>query len=72
MPDQSAYRFTPFAFDPGGQSGGSWSPDGKAFAYTGAGTEGNSQIFIRYLGFIRAGSGHAHPRRCILPWQVVA
>jgi len=49
MPDQSAYRFTPFAFDPGGQSGGRWSPDGKAFAYAGRGTEGSSQIFIRYL-----------------------
>lgn len=49
VPDQSAYRFTPFAFDPGGQSRGVWSPDGKAFAYTGRGIEGNNQIFIRYL-----------------------
>jgi serine/threonine protein kinase/Tol biopolymer transport system component len=49
MPDQSAYRFTPFAFDPGGQEGGSWSPDGKAFAYTGIGFEGNTQVFVRYL-----------------------
>ncbi len=49
MPDQSAYRFTPLAFDPRGQSGGSWSPDGKAFAYEGCCTENASQIFIRYL-----------------------
>ncbi len=50
MPDQSAYRFTPFALDPGGQSvGGVWSPDGRAIAYSGYGKEGQRQIFVRRL-----------------------
>ena len=35
LPDQSRYRFTPFAFDPMGQSMPIWSPDGKAVAYAG-------------------------------------
>jgi serine/threonine protein kinase len=33
LPDQSAYRFTPFSFEPGGQRFPVWSPDGKAVAY---------------------------------------
>ena len=34
LPDQSAYRFTPFSFEPGGQGlSPVWSPDGKAVAY---------------------------------------
>jgi len=47
LSDQSAYRFTPIAMDPGGQTAcGVWSPDGKAFAYSG---NSPSQIFVRYL-----------------------
>jgi len=49
MPDQSQYRFTPFAFDPGGQSGAVWSPDGKAVAYRARGGEGSLQVFVRRL-----------------------
>ncbi len=50
MPDQSAYRFTPFAFDPGGQETPLWSPDGKAVAYAGDTLNGAAdQIFARYL-----------------------
>jgi Tol biopolymer transport system component len=50
MPDQSAYRFSPFAFDPGGQQGGLWSPDGKAVAYAGdVLTSRPEQLFVRYL-----------------------
>ena len=33
LPDPSTYRFTPFAFDPGGQTWPVFSPDGKAVAY---------------------------------------
>lgn len=47
--DQSQYRFTPFAFDPGGQSGAAWSPDGKAVAYRARGAEGSLQVFVRRL-----------------------
>ncbi len=50
LPDPSTYRFTPFAFDPGGQSSPVFSPDGKAVAY------GSRQIvlapydvYVRYL-----------------------
>jgi Tol biopolymer transport system component len=46
--DQGAYRFTPFALDQGGQSGGAWSPDGKAVAYSGR-AGGKEQVFVRYL-----------------------
>lgn len=50
MPDQSAYRFSPFAVDPGGQETPLWSPDGKAVAYAGDVLTGNpDQIFVRYL-----------------------
>jgi Tol biopolymer transport system component len=50
FPDQSSYRFTPFAFDPGGQSTPVWSPDGKAVAYAArAGGTGPYQVFVRYL-----------------------
>ena len=48
-PDPSAYRFTPFAFDPGGQDTPIWSPDGKAVAYAGDVLTGFAQIFVRYL-----------------------
>jgi Tol biopolymer transport system component len=46
--DQAAYKFTPFAFDPAGQSSGEWSPDGKAVAYAGR-VSGKNQVFVRYL-----------------------
>ena len=50
VPDQSNYRFTPFAFDPGGQTTGIWSPDGKAVAYeVGILTPLPNQIWVRYL-----------------------
>jgi Tol biopolymer transport system component len=51
LPDQAAYRFTPFAFGQGGQSSPVWSPDGKAVAYAarpGMDTD-PSQVFVRYL-----------------------
>ena len=51
FPDQSAYRFTPFAFEPGGQSAPLWSPDGRAVAYScrSAGAASPAQVFVRYL-----------------------
>jgi serine/threonine protein kinase len=50
VPDQSAYRFTPFSIEPGGQSGGLWSPDGKAVAYAARpAATGPYQVFIRYV-----------------------
>src|SRR5436305_1551275 len=51
FPDQSKYRFTPFAFDPGGQGSPVWSPDGKAIAYAGRpdGSNGHYQVMVRYL-----------------------
>jgi len=52
-PDQSTYRFTPFSFEPGGQSSALWSPDGKAVAYTARSSDpaalGQYQVYIRYL-----------------------
>jgi eukaryotic-like serine/threonine-protein kinase len=50
LPDQSAYRYSPFSFEPGGQYWAVWSPDGKAIAYSvrRAATNDN-QMFIRYL-----------------------
>ena len=49
IPDQSAYRFTPLSFEPGGQTNAIWSPDGKAVAYAARGGSGPYQVFIRYL-----------------------
>jgi Tol biopolymer transport system component len=51
FPDQSAYQYTPFAFDPGGQSSPVWSPDGKAVAYAGhpGGPFTTRQVMVRYL-----------------------
>ena len=49
MPDQSAYRFTPFSFAPGGQFSAVWSPDGKAVAYAARGADGPYETYIRYL-----------------------
>ena len=48
MADQSAYRFTPFSFLPGGQCCTLWSPDGKSVAYA-ARVGGLFQVFLRYL-----------------------
>jgi len=33
IPDQSAYRFMPLSFEPGGQASLIWSPDSKSVAY---------------------------------------
>jgi serine/threonine protein kinase/Tol biopolymer transport system component len=46
----TALRFTPFAFEPGGQSAPVWSPDGKAVAFAAAQkvTE-RLQVYVRYL-----------------------
>jgi len=50
LPDQSRYRFTPFAFDPIGQALPIWSPDGKAVAYAGYVSDPRAnQVFVRYL-----------------------
>lgn len=51
FPDQSAYTFTPFAFDPGGQAYPVWSPDGKAVAYAARpdGPTAPFQVMVRYL-----------------------
>ena len=49
MPDQSAYRFTPFSFAQGGQYAPIWSPDGKAVAYAARGADGPYETYIRYL-----------------------
>jgi eukaryotic-like serine/threonine-protein kinase len=51
FPDQATYRFTPFAFDPGGQSSAVWSPDGKAVAYSGhpGGPTTPAEVMVRYL-----------------------
>jgi len=50
LPDPSAYRFTPFAFDPGGQSAAVFSPDGKAVAYSSRqAVTAPYQVHVRYL-----------------------
>ncbi len=49
IPDQSAYRFTPFSFLPGGQRNPVWSPDGKSVAFAARGTEGPAETFIRFI-----------------------
>lgn len=49
VPDQSLYTFTPFSFDPGGQNGAVWSPDGKAAAFAARGDAGSTQVFVRRL-----------------------
>jgi Tol biopolymer transport system component len=50
MPDPSAFRFTPFSFESGGQAAAVWSQDGKAVAY-GASMDRllPVQVFVRYL-----------------------
>jgi Tol biopolymer transport system component len=50
LPDPSAYRFTPFAFEPGGQTAAVFSPDGKAVAYSSRQTfAAPYQVHVRYL-----------------------
>jgi serine/threonine protein kinase len=50
LSDPSAYRFTPLAFDPGGQSWPVFSPDGKAVAYGSRQTASAPyQVYVRYL-----------------------
>ena len=50
LPDLSSYRFTPFSFEPGGQGGAVWSPDGKAVAYAARQkTSEPYQLYVRYL-----------------------
>ena len=50
LPDQSAYRFTPLSFEPGGQTSPVWSPDGKAVAYAArADQTAPYQVYLRYL-----------------------
>jgi len=49
IPDQSAYRFVPLSFAPGGQSDLVWSPDSKAVAYAAREASGPWQVFLRYL-----------------------
>ena len=63
MPDQSAYRFTPFSFAPGGQYGALWSPDGKAVAYAARDSRARIQTYIRYLDAATPVQNHAHRRR---------
>jgi len=50
LPDPSSYRFTPFAFDPGGESVAVFSTDGKAVAYGSRQTVSTPfQVYVRYL-----------------------
>ncbi len=50
LPDPSTYRFTPFAFDPGGESVAVFSTDGKAVAYGSRQTiSAPYQVYVRYL-----------------------
>jgi Tol biopolymer transport system component len=49
-PPSTALRLTPLAFEPGGQIGAVWSPDGKAVAY--GARQGDTdpyQLYVRYL-----------------------
>ncbi len=66
LPDQSAYRFTPFSFEPGGQRSAIWAPDGKAIAYAARGGSGPFQVLIRYLDspygrVVTHGAGNVYP-----------
>jgi len=49
MPDQSAYRFTPFSFAPGWPVRPHLVTDGKAVAYAARGADGPYETYIRYL-----------------------
>ena len=46
----TALRLTPLAFEPGGQIGAVWSPDGKAVAYGARQKDTDPyQVYVRYL-----------------------
>lgn len=47
--DQSAYHFTPFSFEPGGQCCSYWAPDGKPVAYSANNGSGVYQFYLRRL-----------------------
>src|SRR5262249_20955330 len=49
-PNASAFRFTPFSFEAGGQGSAVWSQDGKAVAYAAA-TDlvSSQQVYVRYI-----------------------
>ena len=50
LPDPSEYRFTPFSFEPGGQTFAVFAADGKAVAYAARQTESAPyQVYVRYL-----------------------
>jgi serine/threonine protein kinase/Tol biopolymer transport system component len=49
-PRSTALRFTPFAFEQGGQTRAVWSPDGKAVAFGARQKETDPyQVYVRYL-----------------------
>ena len=49
-PGTTALRFTPFAFEQGGQSNPVWAPDGKAVAFSARQKDADPfQIYVRYL-----------------------
>jgi serine/threonine protein kinase len=68
-PDVSAFRFTPFSFEAGGQSNPVWSQDGKAVAYS-ASTDklAANQVFVRYLDS-PAGKQLTHFKELTVPVQ---
>jgi serine/threonine protein kinase len=48
-PDQSLYTFTPFSFDPGGNTNPVWAPDSKSVAYAARQNSGPYQVYLRSL-----------------------
>ena len=49
-PQPTALRFTPFAFEQGGQSNPVWAPDGKAVAFAARQKDTDPfQVYVRYL-----------------------
>jgi len=49
-PSPTALRFTPFAFEQGGQSNPVWAPDGKAVAFAARQNDTDPfQVYVRYL-----------------------
>ena len=49
-PSPTALRFTPFAFEQGGQSNPVWAPDGKAVAFAARQKDTDPfQVYVRYL-----------------------
>jgi serine/threonine protein kinase len=68
-PDVSAFRFTPFSFEAGGQGNPVWSQDGKAVAYA-ASTDklAANQVFVRFLDS-PAGKQLTHFKEPTIPVQ---